>query len=191
MVEAILEAAARVLSKHGFADTTTNLIASTAGISIGSLYQYFGNKHEIISALHVRHSYQLLERIQATAAKTEGESLPRALAALVDAVIDEHLVDPSLHRILEIEFPSYEPAFAEHEADQKILGFFRAFLESHRGNTAVPDLDIAAYFILRTLFSLSHALILEARSGRVPLAQRSAVAEMLYGYLALDRGSFR
>lgn len=54
-VAAILEAAIELFSTRGFADTSTNAVARRAGISIGSLYQYFPNKDAIIVALFDRH----------------------------------------------------------------------------------------------------------------------------------------
>lgn len=50
-VDAIIEGTARTLVKRGYAGTTTNHIAREAGVSIGSLYEYFGNKDEVIAAL--------------------------------------------------------------------------------------------------------------------------------------------
>ncbi len=57
--EAILTAAAQILDRHGEADFTTNKIAARAGVSIGSLYQYFKNKQDILVALAEREECQL------------------------------------------------------------------------------------------------------------------------------------
>jgi AcrR family transcriptional regulator len=54
-VEAILDAVVRILKREGFAAITTNHIAEVAGVSIGSLYQYFPDKRAIFVALHGRH----------------------------------------------------------------------------------------------------------------------------------------
>src|SRR5271154_4777544 len=54
-VESILEAAAQVFERHGYAAGTTNRIAERAGVSIGTLYQYFPNKDAILIALARRH----------------------------------------------------------------------------------------------------------------------------------------
>src|SRR6185436_18174466 len=54
-VDSVLEATARVLVKHGFDGLTTNLVAETAGVSIGSLYQYFPNKVVLVGALIEKH----------------------------------------------------------------------------------------------------------------------------------------
>src|SRR3954470_9305494 len=54
-VESVLEATARVLVKRGFDGLTTNLVAEAAGVSIGSLYQYFPNKAALVAALIEKH----------------------------------------------------------------------------------------------------------------------------------------
>src|SRR5262250_749285 len=54
-VDSILEATARVLVKRSFDGLTTNLVAEAAGISIGSLYQYFPNKAALVGALIEKH----------------------------------------------------------------------------------------------------------------------------------------
>ena len=55
MVDTILQAAARVLAEEGLGRATTNRIAEVAGVSIGSLYQYFPNKLAIVRALQIAH----------------------------------------------------------------------------------------------------------------------------------------
>jgi len=61
-VEAILQAAARLLEREGFARLTTNHVAEEAGVSIGSLYQYFPNKEAICHALAERHFGEITHR---------------------------------------------------------------------------------------------------------------------------------
>lgn len=62
-VELILEAAMRLLAKGGFAALTTNAVAETAGVSIGTLYQYFSNKEAILDALAEREMAQLSQGV--------------------------------------------------------------------------------------------------------------------------------
>lgn len=54
-VDAVLEGVQLVVRRHGPQSITTNRIAEAAGVSIGSLYQYFPNKRAIFTALHERH----------------------------------------------------------------------------------------------------------------------------------------
>lgn len=73
---AILEATARILEAHGEARLNTNLIADTAGVSIGTLYQYFPNKTAILIAL--ANAEHAAWRRNAAAARAEGVAADRA-----------------------------------------------------------------------------------------------------------------
>ena len=66
-MDAVLDAAIRVLKREGFEALTTNRIAEVAGVSIGSVYQYFPDKGAIFAALHRRHIDEIDRLIQAEA----------------------------------------------------------------------------------------------------------------------------
>ncbi len=91
-VDAILDAAARLLVEQGYADTTTNSVAEIAGVSIGSLYQYFPNKDALIVALHRRHAQQMHAVMTAALEGSRQGSLRASLARLPTSS------SPALHR---------------------------------------------------------------------------------------------
>ena len=64
MVENILEASIRVLKQHPYEQFTTNRVAEAAGISIGSLYQYFPNKQSILLELEIRAVNEMIENVE-------------------------------------------------------------------------------------------------------------------------------
>ncbi|HEY5958755.1 MAG TPA: TetR/AcrR family transcriptional regulator [Polyangiaceae bacterium] len=65
-VETVLEAVQLVLKRHGAGAITTNRVAEAAGVSIGSLYQYFPDKQAIYMALHDRHVDGVRQLIEQT-----------------------------------------------------------------------------------------------------------------------------
>ena len=71
MVERLLEATASTLAERGLEDTTTNHIADKAGVSIGSLYQYFPDKEALLEALMVRVSDKVSNVFREHATKLE------------------------------------------------------------------------------------------------------------------------
>jgi AcrR family transcriptional regulator len=86
-VEAIYEATARILQAHGRAGLNTNLIAETAGVSIGTLYGYFPNKGSILLDMARREMDALRDRVAATLLDAENEEhdpVRRAIRALVE-----------------------------------------------------------------------------------------------------------
>ncbi len=99
-VEAIIEAAARILETLGLEGYTTNAIARRAGVSIGSLYQYFPNKTAITRALIERECDVLLRDVQQAGAFQDWRE---ALDQMADAVVRHQLRRPKLARLLDLE----------------------------------------------------------------------------------------
>ena len=64
MVDNILEASSRVLKQHPYQQFTTNRVAEAAGISIGSLYQYFPNKQSMLLELEIRTVNEMIENVE-------------------------------------------------------------------------------------------------------------------------------
>lgn len=100
-VDVLLEAAAQMFTREGLA-ATTNRIAERAGVSIGTLYQYFPNKHAMLQELAVRHLLgggeqlgQVFVRLRATEPPFD-----ETMRAIIDVVVDLHRERPALHALL-------------------------------------------------------------------------------------------
>jgi AcrR family transcriptional regulator len=99
-VDAIIEAAARILEEQGHAGFTTNAVAEIAGVSIGTLYQYFSDKESLLGSLIGRETARLLEEAEAAALLTAGQA---ALDAVIRAAVRHQLRRPRLARLLDVE----------------------------------------------------------------------------------------
>ncbi|MBL7494763.1 TetR/AcrR family transcriptional regulator [Frankia sp. CNm7] len=99
-VEAILEAGAQLLAARGYSATTTNHVAERAGVSIGSLYQYFPNKDALVVALAEQHLDQVEEALRAACARwrAAGPAPATWAAEFVQTLVDAN--DTELHRVL-------------------------------------------------------------------------------------------
>jgi AcrR family transcriptional regulator len=127
-VDAILDAVLRIVKREGLDAVTTNRIAEVAGVSIGSLYQYFPDKRAIFIALHRRHIEQIDRIIGTTLVEHAASSLDDLVRALVEAMLDTHSTDPELFEVLGTQVP--------HRADgsldfaSRLHGAFRLALSS-------------------------------------------------------------
>jgi len=99
-VDAILEAAARILERRGLDALTTNAVAALAGVSIGSLYQYFPGKAAILAELIRRERLILLAGIDRIA-HAPGDSLKDDVCSLIRIAVGHQLLRPGLARALE------------------------------------------------------------------------------------------
>src|ERR1700751_5265402 len=63
-VDALVEATARILVREGFDKASTNRIAEVAGVSVGSLYQYFPSKEALVLAVVERHQQQIMQTVR-------------------------------------------------------------------------------------------------------------------------------
>jgi AcrR family transcriptional regulator len=84
-VDAIVEAGFVCVSKRGIADTTTRHVADIAGISVGSLYEYFANKDEIFDAMNERFVADVVVLIQRVSPEIMPMDVERAVTHIFDA----------------------------------------------------------------------------------------------------------
>ena len=99
-VDAILEAAARLFVRDGYPNTTTNRIAELAGVSVGSLYEYFPNKASILLALLERQVEYMLNLMRERLAAVRGAPLDTVVRTIARTAIEAHYRELALNRIL-------------------------------------------------------------------------------------------
>lgn len=172
-VEAIVEAGAYILVKHGWEKFTTNRVAERAGVNIASLYQYFPNKESIVAELQRRH----IEKGRAAYPDkiTQLRSQPNlraALKILIDGAVAEHRINPRLHKVFAEELPRAS-RLVHGERDKQLNERLANILEPYAID--VPDLDIAL-FLFRVI---GHAAIHEAASERPDLLENPLFTEEL------------
>src|SRR5262245_15813006 len=104
-VDALIEATARILVREGFDRASTNRIAREAGVSIGSLYQYYPSKEALVAAVIDRHNQEQMRVVRTALAEVAALPIEKAVRKLVAVAIDAHRVNPKLHRVLAEQIP--------------------------------------------------------------------------------------
>lgn len=160
-VDAILTATARLLVREGYDRASTNRIAEAAGVSIGSLYQYFPSKEALVAALLARHVEEMSELLHRAAATVVDAPLPVAVEHVVRAMLAAHAIDPKLHRVLVEQVPRVGRLERIREIEEQALGLARLFFERHRDELRGDlDPDLAPFVVVATVEALTHAAVL-------------------------------
>jgi len=160
-VDSILQATARVLVKHGFDGFTTNAVASAAGVSIGSLYQYFPNKEALVSALLERHIEDMNAAVLAELTRVANLPMAEAARCVVELTIKAHAVDPALHQVLTEQLPRVGRLAKLRERDGLCQRMVAGLLAARRDEVAIRDPDLAAFILVSTIESVIHRAALE------------------------------
>lgn len=183
-VEAILEAAAQVLEVRGYAAATTDRIAERAGVSVGTLYQYFPNKDAILLALAFCHAAEGARELLPLARELHEAPPPieDGLRRLVRIGVASHR-RAHLHRVLFAEAP-FPPAVRQgmEQADALLARGLARYLERAPGARA-PDPLLAAHLVIDALAGLLHGFVLDPPEGYDEAACEAEVVRMLAAYL--------
>lgn len=181
-VEVILDAATRILARDGYGAFTTNRVAEKAGVSIGSLYQYFPNKESLLGELIRRHKLAIEDGIEVVVPQAPDLPFADVVRAAIEHVVRAHLVDPALHRVLS-ETPPLGKLDWEAKFSGRLTAHVRAAFEARRSEIVVPDLDLAVYVVMRAVEAVVHNAATERLSDLKSGALTEEVTRMLVGYL--------
>lgn len=185
-VDALVEATARILVREGFDKASTNRIAEVAGVSVGSLYQYFPGKEALVAAVIERHQQQIMRTVRGELAGILDEPPEYAMRRLVAVAVKAHRVDPRLHRVLAEQIPRVGKLEDVETFSRENFALFRAYLERHRDEVRVDDLELASFVCVTTIEALTHNAVLhhpKTLSGDAMDALIDEGARLVGGYL--------
>lgn len=177
-VEAIIEASARILEQQGHGGFTTNGVAELAGVSIGTLYQYFPDKDALLGELIARETARLVEEAEAACSMAAGE---QALNALIVAAVRHQVRRPRLARLLDFE----EARLPLDVGTQVVRSRFVAILAEILGRPDLPrqsDMAAATSDVAAIMRGMIDAAGERGERGQEALVAR--VRRAVLGYLA-------
>ncbi len=159
-VDAIIRATAHVLAKDGYARASTNHIAEVAGVSVGSLYQYFPNKDALVLAVAEEHSNAMITLLTETAVAYREGSLTDGVRHFVRGMIGCHAIDPELHRalvqqLLHLGFEQFR--HLQNQARELVA----AWLALRADEVRVQNPEMAAFILVSSVESVIHTALFE------------------------------
>ncbi|TLF60173.1 TetR/AcrR family transcriptional regulator [Nocardia cyriacigeorgica] len=162
-VDTLLEAAAQMFTREGLA-ATTNRIAERAGLSVGTLYQYFPNKHALLRALAERHLVQARAHLDVVFAelRVTRPGFEETLRAILNAVVELHRDRPALHALLHRVAPrSAEEAAALHAFEDHLAAEVAFHLE--RCGRGGADPQYLAHTLVHAIDAHVHRVLTRRR----------------------------
>ena len=159
-VDAIVEGSLQVLLDRGYDRFTTTRAAERAGVSVGSLYQYFPNKAALAAAVVDRCCERFLEAVEQALAGGRHATLADCIRALVDVTIRSHHLTPERHQCVQGLVPRVGATEKTTAVSRKVTLLIESALRRHAGAIA-PDVDLAlaAVMIETTLEALAHRAV--------------------------------
>jgi AcrR family transcriptional regulator len=180
LVDSILEAAARVLSADDYDRSSTGKIADKAGVSVGSIYQYFPSKDSLVAAV-IEWNVERRARAFREELDRRGELEPEAL---IDAAVHGALTivfeNRRLFTTLLEQAPRLDRVRTVLAMRNRTGEILKAKLEPHRARLRVKDLDMAIFVALHAVMGLLQTAVYGLPEGRTPAdlgAEASALAK--------------
>lgn len=182
LMAVILEAAAQVLAKEGAQRFTTARVAEKAGVSVGSLYQYFPNKAAILFRLQSDEWRQTSDLLSGILADVEKPPLQR-LQILVRAFIRSECDEAQMRVALDDAAPLYRDAPEARQARASAEAAFVAYLEEVLPTATQATRALAGDLITTTLSSVGKSFSESPRTDEEIEAFAAAMGQMFCAYL--------
>lgn len=187
-VERILAAGRAVLTDDGYDAFSTNRVAAVAGISPGSLYQYFADKTSILDQVIDRYWDEVSERITAALAERIGGAGVSMIRSVADALLASLEEDPALLRVLVEELPAARNRARHAALVARVRDLTAAYLGGRPAEIGRPDPGVAAWVLVVAIENIALRWVLD----RPPYSREAVLQEIVAlaeGYLSPHRAS--
>jgi AcrR family transcriptional regulator len=182
LVADVLEAAVRVLAREGAAKFTTARVAEEAGVSVGSLYQYFPNKEAILFRLQSDEWEQTGALLESILAGSD-EPAPDRLRSMVCAFFQSEREEASLRTALKDAAPLYRNAPEVRKHREVGMRQLLTFVNEALPEVPVKERAFTAAFLMTTISAVGKSVSVEARSKSEMDTWAVAMGDMLCAYL--------
>jgi AcrR family transcriptional regulator len=183
-VEAIIKATARVLVDEGYDRASTNRIAQAAGVSIGSLYQYFPSKEALVAALVESHVERMRDALSVSLSAASPAELAGRARTLVLGMLSAYRVDPQLHHVLCQEVPKIGELQKVYGFEQHLAEVCRQQLFAAGNGIRHTDVDRAVFLLVNAMPGVIRAAIQADPEAADDARLADELTDMIVRYLA-------
>lgn len=178
-----MEATLQVLRRDGYARLTTTRVAERAGVSIGSVYQYFPNRRALIAELVRRHLAVVAEAVGAAVAAERAAPLPALVTALVTAFVAAKRAGIETSRLLQPALSDIDTAAVVREMTQRSIAGLAAVLHARPEFANRTDATTIAEVLTLAITAPVSAWVIEDPARLADPACREHLLALALGYL--------
>jgi AcrR family transcriptional regulator len=182
-VDAILDATARVLCTTGYDRASTNRIALAAGVSVGSLYQYFPSKEALVAALSARHMEAMTSLIRAKLSEVATAPMPVAVRTIIAAMFEAHTVEPKLHKVLIEEVPRIGRLENLRGVERETQALVMALLATRKSELRRTDVETMAFMLVSVVEAVTHSAVVAELEPGASGALADELTDLVLRYL--------
>jgi AcrR family transcriptional regulator len=156
-LQAIVAAATRVFSEKGFEQATMSDVALTAGVSPGSLYQYAPTKGALAAHVMEARSAEIVARLGPRLLALASLPVAQAVRDAMQLVVDAHELHAGLPHVPMAHAPTEGPLARLHSFEQRFALALRVYLEAHRDELGITNLELATTITIHAVDAAVHA----------------------------------
>jgi AcrR family transcriptional regulator len=182
IVDAILQSAKDVLTRDGFPRLTTNRIAQFAGVSIGSVYQYFPDKHAIVAAIGRELEQKALKLFQSEVAGSSTRSIADVSRKIVSGLAHESFEKQAVRREILRQVPRGWLEAASQRVDATVNAELARLLSS-RSDVRAADPELMAFVVMHAVEAVLEAAVLRRPELLLDEAFLDEVTALAVSYL--------
>ena len=182
-VQAILEATAQVLVSDGYSRLTTTKVAERAGVSVGTLYQYFGDKDALVRALKEQHVGEVLGAMAAEGERFAGASLESKVRAALGGLLRTKAAHGGLSTALSAAMIEIDGRVSLEESVGVAEQIVRGLLEAHADEVHVEDLEVTAHTLVHAVDGVVTAIVVGRTRPLEDPRNLDELVRLVMGYL--------
>jgi AcrR family transcriptional regulator len=187
LVEALLRTTARILLRDGWHGLSTNRVAREAGVSVGSLYQYFPNKDALVHALVVDLAEQMGDELVALGKSLLGAPLDKGVDAIVRAALDTARKEGPLFRAVLVELPRIGALEAFDRLNRRTADALAEWIASRRHELDIADPSLTAHVLVTALDALTDQALVFRPELLQSVRFEEELRKLVAGYLGVPR----
>lgn len=183
-VARLVDATAQAITDRGLAHMTTNHIAEAADVSVGTLYQYFDDKQDLVEALLMRISGELAEAVDATLTDVMGQDVRTVVRGLITAALNAMEGQEGLYLELARNWHQLHSLSMLDALEEHMMEDCRRYILRHHEDVAIDNLPATLFVVINsTLFTIMRFL-----SQEDPPISREELIDTLSGMIAAYTG---